>query len=323
MMEMRKLGRSDLAIAPLMIGGNVFGWTADEAATFRLLDAFVEAGINGLDTADVYSTFVPGNVGGESETLIGKWIKQSGKRDRIVLATKLGLEMGEGKKGLSRKYMMEAVDASLRRLQTDVIDLYQAHSDDAETPLEETLAAFGDLIKAGKVRAIGASNYKPARFREALKLSAKHGLPRYETLQPAYNLYDRARFEGELQQICIAEEISAITYYGLARGFLSGKYRSEADFSKSPRGGQMAAMLNPRGLAILAALDEVAAQTSSSPAQVALAWLMRRPGVAAPIASATSLDQLADLVAATRLTLSAEQMVALDTVSLPEAGTPA
>jgi aryl-alcohol dehydrogenase-like predicted oxidoreductase len=314
-MEMRKLGRSGLSIAPLMVGGNVFGWTADEATSFKLLDAFVEAGVNAIDTADVYSRFVPGHTGGESETVIGKWLKQSGKRQRVVIATKLGMDMGEGKNGLSRAYMMRAVEASHTRLQTDVIDLYQSHRDDEATPLEETLAAFGDLIKQGKVRAIGASNYTAPRLKAALEVSARNSLPRFETLQPLYNLHDRGQFEGPLQDLCVSENVSAITYFSLASGFLTGKYRSEADFSKSPRGMRMKQYFTPRGFAILRALDEVAAQTKATPAQVALAWLMAKPAVAAPIASATSLEQLADLVEAVRLSLSPAHVTALDEAS--------
>jgi aryl-alcohol dehydrogenase-like predicted oxidoreductase len=316
-MQQRQLGRSGISIAPLMVGGNVFGWTADEATSFKLLDAFVDAGINAIDTADVYSRFVPGHKGGESETVIGKWLKQSGKRDKVVVATKLGMDMGDGKQGLSKKYMMQAVEDSLKRLQTDVIDLYQSHRDDEATPQEETLAAYGELIKQGKVRAIGASNFSAERLKAALDLSAKNGLPRYETLQPLYNLHDRGQFEGPLQDLCVKENVSAITYFSLASGFLTGKYRSEADFGKSPRGMRMKAYMTPRGLGIIKALDEVAAQTKSTPAQVSLAWLMAKPGVAAPIASATNLDQLKDLVAALALTLSPAQIGALDQASAP------
>jgi len=314
-MDMRELGRSGIKIAPLMIGGNVFGWTANEAASFKILDAFIDAGVNSVDTADVYSRFVPGHKGGESELVIGKWLKQSGKRNKVVIATKLGSDMGDGKVGLSRKYMMQAVEDSLKRLQTDVIDLYQSHRDDEATPQEETMAAFGELVKQGKVRAIGSSNFSAARMKSANDIAAKNGLPRYETMQPLYNLHDRAQFEGPLQDYCVKEHVSAITYFSLASGFLTGKYRSEADFGKSPRGGRMKSYLTPRGQAILKALDDVGAQTKATPAQVSLAWLMAKPGVAAPIASATSAEQVADLLGALRLSLSGAQIRALDEAS--------
>ncbi|MGE3303860.1 MAG: aldo/keto reductase [Hyphomonadaceae bacterium] len=314
-MEMRQLGRSDLKIAPLMIGGNVFGWTADEATSFKVLDAFVDAGVNGIDTADVYSRWVPGNKGGDSEEVMGRWLKKTGKRNKVVLATKLGSDMGGGKQGLSRKYMMQAVEDSLKRLGVETIDLYQSHRDDEATPQEETLAAYGELMKQGKVRAIGASNFTAARLKEALAISAKNNLPRYETLQPHYNLYERADFEGNLQGPCVADNVSVIPYFALASGFLTGKYRSEADFSKSKRGGGMGKMLNPRGMRILAALDEVAAQTKSTPAQVSLAWLMAKPSIAAPIASATSEQQVKDLIGAVTLKLSPAQISALDEAS--------
>ena len=303
-MEMRPLGRCGLQVAPLAFGGNVFGWTADAAASFALLDAFVDAGFNLIDTADVYSRWVPGHAGGESETLIGQWLKASGKRDRVVLATKVGHDMGDAGKGLSAAHIRRAVEASLRRLQTDRIDLYQAHVDDPATPLEETLGVFAELIRAGKVRAIGASNYGAARLREALATSARLGLPRYETLQPQYNLVDRAPYEAELQPLCVAEGIGVINYYGLARGFLSGKYRSEADATASPRAaGVRQAYFNERGWRVLAALDEVAAQLQATPAQVALAWQMCQPGIVAPIASATSVAQFAELAGAAALVL--------------------
>jgi aryl-alcohol dehydrogenase-like predicted oxidoreductase len=303
-MTPRPLGRSGLFVAPLAFGGNVFGWTADRAVSFALLDAFVDAGFNLVDTADVYSRWVPGHSGGESETVIGDWLVASGKRDRIVLATKVGHDMGEAGKGLSAAHIRRAVEASLRRLRTDRIDLYQAHVDDPETPLEETLGAFAELIREGKVRAIGASNFGAARLRDALATSARLGLPRYETLQPMFNLIDRAPYEAELQPLCVAEGLGVINYYGLARGFLSGKYRSEADVGKSPRGaGAKAAYFNDRGWRILAALDEVAADLKATPAQVALAWQMRQPGIVAPIASATSVGQFAELAGAAALVL--------------------
>ena len=315
-MQLRPLGRSGLHIAPLAFGGNVFGWTADEAASFSLLDAFTDAGFNLVDTADVYSRWVPGHAGGVSETVIGKWLKASGKRDRIVLATKVGKDMGNGKIGLSRAYLRTAVEASLRRLQTDRIDLYQSHDDDSKTPLEETMAAFGELITEGKVRAIGASNFTAPRLAEALAVSKKFGLPRYESLQPLYNLCDRAAFEAELEPLCRAESIGVINFYGLARGFLTGKYRSEADLAKSPRGaGVKAAYFNDRGWRILAAVDAVAARCQATPAQVALAWQMARPTITAPIASATTLTQFRELVGAATLTLSADDIAELSAVS--------
>lgn len=297
-MEKRRLGQSDLMVSPLCLGGNVFGWTADEATSFKILDGFVDAGLNFIDTADVYSAWVPDHTGGESESIIGRWMKARGTRDRVVVATKVGWE-----RGLSAAHIRTAVEDSLKRLQTDCIDLYQSHKDDPNTPLEETLGAHAELIKAGKVRAIGASNYSAARLREALDVSARTGLPRYESLQPEYNLHDRAGYEAELEPLCRENSLGVICYYALASGFLTGKYRSEADFGKSARGQRMGKYLNERGRRILAALDEVAAQWQATPAQVALAWLIARPGLTAPIASATSQDQLKDLIAATRLRL--------------------
>ncbi len=312
----RELGRSGLQVSPLAFGGNVFGWTVDEVTSFSLLDAWVDAGFNFIDTADVYSSWVPGHSGGESETVIGKWLKQSGRRDRVLIATKVGKPMGPGKQGLKPAYIRQAVEDSLRRLQTDHIDLYQSHDDDADTPLAETLAAFGELIKAGKVRAIGASNYSAPRLAEALEVSASHGLPRYESLQPLYNLCDRAVFEDELAPLCLTHGVGVINFYALAAGFLTGKYRTAADTGKSARGaGTTAKYLNERGLRILAALDAVAARYGSTPAQVAIAWLMAQLAVTSPIASATSLAQLAELVVATRLTLDAEAMAVLNQAS--------
>jgi aryl-alcohol dehydrogenase-like predicted oxidoreductase len=302
-------------VSPLCLGGNVFGWTADEATSFRLLDAYVDAGLNFIDTADVYSTWASGNTGGESETIIGKWMKARGNRDRVIIATKVGSEMAPDRKGLSKSYIRSAVEASLRRLQTDVIDLYQSHRDDPDAPQQETLEAYAELIREGKVRAIGASNFTAARMKEALAISAEHGLPRYESLQPKYNLYDRSEYETELEPLCRKEEIGAIPYYGLASGFLTGKYRTEADFGKSVRGGRMAAYLNGRGKRILSALDDVAARREATPAQVALAWLMARPGLTAPIASATSVEQLHDIVKATWLSLEADDIGQLDAAS--------
>lgn len=314
-MEKRRLGRSGIMVSPLCLGGNVFGWTVDEAASFKLLDAYAEEGLNFIDTADVYSTWVPGNKGGESESIIGNWMKARGNRTKFVIATKVGSEMGPGKKGLSRTYIRSAVEASLQRLQTDYIDLYQSHRDDPNTPQQETLEVYAELIKEGKVRAIGASNFTAARLQEALEVSGKHGLPRYESLQPEYNLYNRKDYESELESLCLQQEIGVIPYYGLASGFLTGKYRSEADFGKSPRGGRMSEYLNDRGRRILGAMDEIAASKNASVAQIALAWLMARPGLTAPIASATSLEQMKDLVASTRLRLDAADVEQLDQAS--------
>ncbi|HEV8313425.1 MAG TPA: aldo/keto reductase [Burkholderiaceae bacterium] len=315
-MQMRPLGRSGLSVAPLAFGGNVFGWTADAATSFSLLDAFVDAGFNLVDTADVYSRWAPGHSGGESETIIGKWLKaRPSNRERIVLATKVGMDMGEGRVGLKAAYIRRAVEDSLKRLRTERIDLYQSHSDDANTPFEQTLSAYAELLAAGKVRAIGASNHTAARLAEALAAAKQRGLPRYETLQPQYNLYDRAGYEAELEPLCRREGLGVINFYGLARGFLSGKYRSEADLGKSVRGGGVRSYLNERGLRILAALDEVAGSLRATPAQVALAWQMARPGLTAPIASATSLPQLRELMGAAQLALPAEAITLLDRAS--------
>ena len=315
-MEYRSLGRSGLQVSPLAFGGNVFGWTVDEAMSFRLLDAWLDAGFNFVDTADVYSRWVPGHEGGESETIIGKWLRQTGKRNRVVLATKVGKPMGDDKVGLSAAYIREAVDASLRRLKTDHIDLYQSHDDDAETPLEETAGAFADLIKAGKVRAIGASNFTAPRLAEALDVAERTGLPRYESLQPLYNLYDRAVFEAELEPLCLERGVGVINFYALAAGFLTGKYRTEADAAKSARGATTTKKYqNPRGLRILDALDSVAQRHGVSPGQIAIAWQLARPAVTAPIASATSIAQLDELAAAVALKLDAESITALDAAS--------
>lgn len=314
-MELRSLGRSGLQVSPLAFGGNVFGWTVDEALSFRLLDAWLDAGFNFIDTADVYSSWAPGHVGGESETIIGKWLKRGGKRNSVVLATKVGMPMGD-KKGLSPAYIREAVDASLRRLQTDRIDLYQSHQDDPDTPLEDTLGTFAELIKAGKVRAIGASNYTAPRLAEALDVSARLGLPRYESLQPLYNLYDRAVFEDALEPLCVERGIGVINFYALAAGFLTGKYRSEADVRKSARGANTTKKyLNARGLHILSALDAAAKTYGATPGQIAIAWQIARPSITAPIASATSIQQLDELVVAASLKLDAETIAALDAAS--------
>ncbi len=311
-MEKRRLGKSDLYVAPLCLGGNVFGWTADEAASLALLDAFVAAGFNFIDTADVYSKWAPGHHGGELETIIGDWLKRRGKRDDVIIATKVGSDMGAGKKGLSKTYIARAVEDSLRRLGTDYIDLYQSHRDDEETPIEETLEAYGALIKAGKVRAIGASNFTPERLAASLEASATHGLPRYETLQPEYNLMVRD-FERDLAPVCAKHGLGVIPYFGLASGFLTGKYRSKADLKQSPRGEDVEAYLNERGFKVLAALDSIADKRDATPAQVALAWLMTR--VTAPIASATGLKQLADLAASARLKLEPADIKALEIAS--------
>ena len=302
-MEKRQLGRSTLRVAPLCLGGNVFGWTVGRDASFRLLDRALEAGLDFIDTAEMYSVWVPGHRGGESEAIIGEWMASRGCRDRVTIATKVGADMGDGRKGLAPARIRAAVEDSLRRLRTDRIDLYQAHYDDPDTPLAEVLGTFAELIAAGKVRAIGASNHTPERLREALRTSAELGLPRYESLQPHYNLYDRAEYEATLEPLCVAERLGVISYFGLARGFLTGKYRSTADLGQSQRGGGVADYLNERGMRILATLDEVAGEIRSTPAQVALAWLIARPSITAPIASATSLDQLEDLIAAANLRL--------------------
>jgi aryl-alcohol dehydrogenase-like predicted oxidoreductase len=313
-MQLRPLGRSSLSVAPLAFGGNVFGWSADEQRSFELLDAFVDAGFNLIDTADVYSAWVPGNGGGESETIIGKWLKRSGKRDKVVIATKVA-KWAEHP-GLSPMNINQAVDGSLKRLQTDYIDLYQAHEDDATVPLHDTLGAFAKLIEQGKVRVIGASNYGADRFGEALKVSAEHNLPRYETLQPEYNLVSRAAYEKELEPLVVAENIGVINYYALASGFLSGKYRSEADLSKSAaRSGAVQKFLNKHGFGVLDALDKVAKAHGATPAQVALAWLIARPSVTAPIASATTVPQLQELLGGVSLQLSREEILALDQAS--------
>jgi aryl-alcohol dehydrogenase-like predicted oxidoreductase len=316
-MQKRSLGRTGLQIAPLVFGGNVFGWTTDAKTAFGLLDRFTGEGLNAIDTADVYSAWAPGNKGGESETIIGEWMKSRRNRHQVVVITKVGSEMGPGKKGLSAAYVAQAVDASLKRLQTDFIDLYLSHWPDPKTPYEETLGAYRDLIKQGKVRAIGASNLDAEQLAAALEAAKRASAPRYEALQPEYNLYDRGSFDGALRDLCIAEGIGVITYFSLAKGFLSGKYRSEADLGKSPRGGGIKDYLNPRGRRILAALDEVAARRAAKPAEVALAWLIARPGVTAPIASATSPEQVDSLVKATRLKLEPDDIAALDEASGP------
>jgi len=302
-MDWRDLGTSGIRIAPVMFGGNVFGWTVGPSEAFTLLDAFVDAGFNAIDTANVYSDWAPGNTGGESEMIIGAWMKARGNRAGIVIATKVGWETAARGKGLSRAHILQEVDASLGRLQTDYIDLYQAHKNDPATPLEETLETFAELIAAGKVRAIGASNYSAARLKEAREICERRGFPHFVTLQPRYNLYDREGFEHELQPFCREHGIGVLPYSSLASGFLTGKYRSSADFGKSARGGGMSRFLNARGKNILAALDTVSAAYGTTPAAVALAWLMRQDAIVAPVVSATSLAQLKAFSTATRFDL--------------------
>jgi aryl-alcohol dehydrogenase-like predicted oxidoreductase len=314
-MKKRKLGNSGLEVAPLALGGNVFGWTADEPTSFRILDAFVAAGCNLIDTADMYSRWVPGHKGGESETILGKWLRRSGNRGKVLIATKVGMEMGPDRKGLSKPYILRAAEDSLRRLQTDYIDLYQSHTDDPGTPLEETLEAYAQLIRQGKVRAIGASNYTAARLTQALEAGARPGFPSYQCLQPLYNLYDRAEYETELEPVCLEKGLGVIPYFPLASGFLSGKYRSEKDLANRPRGEMVRKYLDERGFRILDALDRVAGRYHSVPAAVSLAWLIARPGITAPIASATSLEQLSDLIAATKLALDPSSIELLDRAS--------
>lgn len=316
-MEKRQLGQSSLHVYPITFGGNVFGWTADEKTSFSLLDGFVGAGFNFIDTADVYSRWHPGNTGGESEVIIGNWLKARGGREKIVLASKLGIEMAPGKKGLSRKYMMQAVEDSLRRLQTDYIDLYQSHRDDPETPIEETLSAYADLIKQGKVREIGASNFSAERMAESLKISIEKGLPRYQSLQPQYSLVERTEFEGPLEELCLREKIGVIGYYSLASGFLTGKYRSKADMEGRLRGARVEKYLNDYGFGVVAALDDVAKRYNVKPGQVAIAWLIARPSVTAPIASATNLEQLKELMGAAEVTLDAAAIQQIDAASKP------
>jgi aryl-alcohol dehydrogenase-like predicted oxidoreductase len=315
-MQKRPFGDTGFEIAPLAFGGNVFGWTADEATSFALLDGFVDAGLNAIDTADAYSRWVPGHAGGESETIIGRWLARNpGKRDRVLLITKVGSDMGQGHNDLSADWIARAVEDSLRRLQVEAIDLYLSHWPDPDTPVAETLGAYQRLIEAGKVRAIGASNLDAAQLAEALRVAGTEGLPRYQVLQPGYNLVDRGDLEGPLLELCRAEGLGVITYFSLAKGFLSGKYRSNDDLGKSQRGGAVSRYLTPRGFAILGALDLVAARHGATPAEVALAWVIAQPGVTAPIASATSLDQLASLVRATSLALDPDDLAALAAAS--------
>lgn len=313
-MEKRELGTTGMMVSPLCFGGNVFGWTIDEAQSHRLLSAVVDGGINFIDTADVYSAWAHGGEGGQSEIIIGNWLKKTGKRDSVIIATKVGKDMGNGKKGLSKAYITKAVEDSLKRLQTDYIDLYQSHDDDQTVPLEESLSAFGDLIKQGKVRAIGASNYNAQRLQEAMNVAKQHNLPAYQTLQPLYNLYDREAYEKELETVCVANGLGVLNFYALASGFLTGKYRTVEDLAKTSRQSNKK-YFNERGFKILKGLDEVTARYNANPAQVALAWQMARPSITAPIASATSVEQLQDLIKATELKLDSEAMSVIDVAS--------
>jgi aryl-alcohol dehydrogenase-like predicted oxidoreductase len=312
---MPEIGKTEIKVSTLCLGGNVFGWTASEAASFAVMDAFVDAGMNFIDTADIYARWQSGSNGGDSELVIGKWLKQRGNRSRVVIATKLGKEMGPGKAGLSAKYMQQAVEDSLNRLQTDYIDLYQSHEEDPNTPIEETLQAFAKLIEQGKVRAIGASNYTPECLEEALRVSRELGLPRYESLQPHYNLVERAKFEPTLEPICLAHHLSVLAYWSLASGFLTGKYRSEADITKSKRGKDAVKYLDDRGRKVLAALDEISAAHDATPTSIALAWLIARPSVTSPIASATSVEQLEDILKSVAIQLSPDEVAKLDQAS--------
>jgi aryl-alcohol dehydrogenase-like predicted oxidoreductase len=314
-MQKRKLGKTGLEIAPLVFGGNIFGWTVDQAASFKLLDAFVAAGFNSVDTADMYSKWVPGHAGGESELIIGEWMKSRGNRNKVMVATKVGMDMGDGKKGLSETHILRSAEDSLRRLQTDYIDLYQSHIDDAETPLEETLGAYEKLIRHGKVRAIGASNYKGERLAAALEVSKKSGLPAYQTLQPNYSLIERQEYESNLEPVCEKEGLGVINYFPLAGGFLSGKYRSESDAAGKARARNVTKHLNERGFKILGALDQVAKKYNATPARISLAWLLARPSITAPIVSATNLDQLNDLVSSVDLALERDSIEFLDRAS--------
>ncbi|MEH2164791.1 MAG: aldo/keto reductase [Nostoc sp.] len=314
-MVRRKLGRSELEVSPLCFGSNVFGWTINEDTSFKILDHFIAAGGNFIDTADVYSKWVPGNQGGESETILGKWLKHRGNRDQVVIATKVGNDLGIKGKGLSRKYIQQAVEDSLQRLQTDYIDLYQSHIDDESTPLEETLETYRELIRQGKVRVIGASNYSASRLAQALQISQQHGYPRYESLQPRYNLYSRSDYEQDLQLLSQEQGIGVINYSSLASGFLSGKYRSEQDLSISARGNSVKQYLNARGFRILKAVDEVAKTYNSTPTQVSLAWLIARPTITAPIVSATNIEQLNDIIKAIDLKLDPDAIDLLNQAS--------
>lgn len=313
-MKKRRLGNSSLEVSPLCLGGNVFGWTVDESASFKLLDGFIAAGLNFIDTADSYSTWVPGHKGGESEEIIGKWMKERGNRGQVLIATKVGSEVA-GRKGLAKTYILSEVEESLRRLQTDYIDLYQSHRDDPGTPVEETLEAYSELVKQGKVRVIGASNFTPERLEMSLQASRTNGYPRYESLQPNYNLYDRADYEVKLEPLCVKERLGVIPYFSLAAGFLTGKYKTAADLEKSARGKFVQKYMNERGLRIVAALEHIAGELGSTSARVALAWLMARPSITAPIASATTIEQLNELVEATKLKLNGDVIELLNEAS--------
>lgn len=315
MIQNKTLGTSKIEIAPLIFGTNVFGWTTDQKMTSSLLDAFIDAGFNTLDTADIYSKWVQGNKGGESELAIGRWLKESGRRDQVVLATKVGAEISESEKGLSKKYIIKAAEDSLTRLQTDYIDLYQSHYDDLNTPLEETLEAYDILIKAGKVRIIGASNFTPERLEQSLRISSLNNLPAYQSFQPEYNLYDRHDFETNLKPITEKNNISVISYFSLASGFLTGKYRSKEDLSESKRSAFVEKYLNQKGFKILKALDDTAAKHSSVPGTIALAWVMHQSSITAPIVSATNLGQLSELLNAVRIQLDPEDLALLDAAS--------
>lgn len=315
MMNKRKLGKTGMEISPLVFGGNIFGWTADQATSFQLLDAFIAAGFNSVDTADMYSKWVPGHAGGESETILGEWMKRSGNRTKIFVATKVGMDMGDGQKGLSKSYILRAAEDSLRRLQTDYIDLYQSHTDDLQTPLEETLGAYAELMKQGKVRAIGASNHKAERLAAALETSKKTGLPAYQTLQPNYSLIERGEYESQLEPICQREGLGVINYFPLAGGFLTGKYRSESDVAGKARERNVTKYLNERGFKILGALDQVAKQYNATAARISLAWLLARPSVTAPIVSATNLEQLKDIISSVDLRLDRESIEFLNQAS--------
>jgi len=314
-MNKRKLGKTGMEISPLVFGGNVFGWTVDQAASFKLLDAFVAAGFNSIDTADTYSRWAPGHVGGESETILGAWMKRSGNRNKVIVATKVGMDMGDGKKGLSKSHILRSAEDSLRRLQTDYIDLYQSHIDDPDTPLEETLGAYAELIKQGKVRAIGASNHKAERLAAALEISKNSGLPAYQTLQPNYSLIERAEYENNLEPLCEKEGLGVINYFPLAGGFLSGKYRTESDLAGKARARNVTKHLNERGFKIIGALDNVAKKYNATPARVSLAWLLARPSITAPIVSATNLEQLHDLISSVDLALDRDSVEFLNQAS--------
>ena len=316
-MEHRNLGASSLKISPICFGGNVFGWTVTEAESFRLLDAFLDAGFNFVDTADVYSRWADGNDGGESEIILGKWLKSRGGREKIVLASKFGMEMGPRKVGLSPEYMSKAVEASLRRLQTDYIDLYQSHKDDAETPIRATLEGYAKLIQHGKVREIAASNFTATRLREALDASSDEGFPRYQSLQPLYSLVERSEYEREMEDLCIKENVGVISYFSLASGFLTGKYRSDSDLEGQTRGPHVQKYMNEDGFRVVKTLQEVAEKHNAKPGQAALAWLIARPSITAPIASATNLEQLEELVSAAELNLDAEDINKIDQASAP------